>query len=516
MSLQVLEHVSLSLALGHGVDLPGQAARARAGWLPGRQGRAPVLLVALLWARQCPDVVRVLDEYLDTLFADYACTPEGWSETQAARQVLAATNLRLFRLRQEGLAVPELSAGLLLIQAGEVHFLQVGEVGVLRYQHGALRSLAGRAVLGLGLQAELSLMLHLLPVAEGDVLLLAPQPLLDVGDLNGFSEGCLEPAAVGLTQLLAPWLNAPGAAAIVLPGALASPPPTPAPTWPALPQARPGQDVDGWTLLDECPYGPPGRLFRASAGEREALLWLAERDADEAFWQREWVLRRSPLTSLPQVLPSPSPRRHAYWLFELPAAGMRSLADWSATQGRPGMDVLLALLEQLIAAVRVLQRRGMQGLWLSPRQILVDAEGRLLLLPERAAILPGVARQSMPSQLMPLAPELRGGGSADSRADQFALAALVYWLLCGQWPEMARPEARKGSRYVPPGQFGAAAPAGWDEVLAQALSFNPDRRFDALSEFQAALEQAGQAPPPEPTLVQRLARGWHGMGKRAS
>ncbi|MGH8353960.1 MAG: protein kinase, partial [Pseudomonas sp.] len=173
----------------------------------------------------------------------------------------------------------------------------------------------------------------------------------------------------------------------------------------------------------------------------------------------------------------------------------RSLADWAAARGPLDAASLLALLGQLIAAVRALQRRGMQGLWLSPRQILLGADGRLLLLPEQAARLPGVERQPLPADAVPLAPELRTGQPVDGRADQFAMAALAYWLLAGQWPEVARPDAAPNSRYRPLALAHARLPRGWDGVLARALAPLPEGRFEALSEFQQALEQPLQQAP---------------------
>ena len=491
MSIEPLHHPAVKLLCGQGIDLPSQAARARAIWLPGREGRAPVLWVALLWARDCTDVVRTLEAYLDGLLADCTCTPAGWSEAQAARQVLAGFNQQLFRQHQAGHRLAQLDAGLLLVQGAQVQFLQAGAIGLLRHQHGNARSLAGREGMQLGAQAELALVQHSLTLSPGELLLLAPQPLLDVADLQGLRTAAPALSDDALSALLAPLMQAPGVAALLRLGETEV-----APTlaqrqpWPVVSPARPGLQLDGWVLLSACSYGPPGRVFRATDPRgREAIVWLAEQAADEVFWQREWVLRCSPVTGLAQILSSHQPREHAFWLFEPPAKGMRSLVDWLAAHGPLDAVTLLVVLEQLIAAVRGLQRRGMQGLWLNPRNILVGDGGRVLLLPEYAALLPGVAPQPLPQQAVPLAPEARSGRILEGRADQFALAALVYWLFCGRWPEAAQPDAGYNSRYVPLSHYRAQVPAGWDGVLARALAPRPEARFEALSEFERALRQ---------------------------
>ena len=491
MAVQLLEHPGISLAYGAGLDLPHQAARARAMWLAGRQQRPPLLLVMLLWARHCTDGVQRLERQLDALFADFRCTPQSWSETQAARQVLAALNLQLFRRQQGGRRIAELHVGMLLLQGDELQFLQAGSVGLARVQANDLHRLAGREGQTLGTQAELALVQHSLVSRPGEHVLLAPQPLLDVSDLQRLH--AQQDAA--LDDVLQPLLQAPGAAVVLRMGAEQCPPMlSPEPARPALQQVTCGLKIDGWTLVRECPYGPPGRMFvGCDVGGREALLWFAEEDADEAFWQREWALRRSAQQALPQVLSSLEARSHAYLVLAKPPRGMRNLFDWVAAQGAPDAQMLLIILTQLIAAVRSLQRRGMQGLWLNPRQILLADDGSVLFLPGAAAVLPGVARQPLPDQAVPLAPELRSDRALDGRADQFALAALVYWLMSGQWPEAARGDVRPGHCYVPLATFTTHVPQGWDGVLARALAPQPQARFEALSEFQQALQQPLQA-----------------------
>ncbi|RCH01726.1 putative protein kinase [Pseudomonas aeruginosa] len=190
MTLQPFAQPPLSLALGAGRDLPGQAARVRAEWLAPRPGRAPAFLLALLWGRGCANVVQAIEGHLDALFADYACTPEGWPEAQAARQVLASLNMQLYRRRREGEpGVLELAAGLLLVHAGGVHFLQCGAVGLLRYRQGSLQRLGGSGQ-PLGSSAELALVQHNLTQVAGEPLVLAPQPLLEVADLRALGERC--------------------------------------------------------------------------------------------------------------------------------------------------------------------------------------------------------------------------------------------------------------------------------------------------------------------------------------
>ncbi|MGP6265339.1 protein kinase, partial [Pseudomonas paraeruginosa] len=235
MTFQPDARPALSFTLGTGRDLAGQAARARAEWLVARPGRAPAFLLALLWGHGCANVVQALEGHLDGLFADYACTPEGWPEAQAVRQVLASLNMQLYRRRREGEpGVLELAAGLLLVHGGGVHFFQCGAVGLLRYCRGSLQRLGGSGQ-ALGSSAELALVQHNLAQVTGEPLLLAPQPLLEVADLRALGERCAGLAEERLDEVLQPLLQAPGAVALVLPGAMGAAPPAPRHAgWPAL------------------------------------------------------------------------------------------------------------------------------------------------------------------------------------------------------------------------------------------------------------------------------------------
>ena len=168
-----------------------------------------------------------------------------------------------------------------MLQDGQAHFLQAGAIGLLRLHRDGLHGLVGREGV-LGAQAELAVVQHSLPLVAHEPLLLAPQPLLEVADLQRLREGCMSLVPGGLGALLEPAWR-PGLRRCCCPA-----PPIACPcargSWPKVGHVEPGGEVDGWTLQAACPFGPPGRLFQALDEEgREALLWLAERDADEGL-----------------------------------------------------------------------------------------------------------------------------------------------------------------------------------------------------------------------------------------
>lgn len=497
MAYRSLEDVIPGVTAGHGPDLDGRAARVRVQWLPGRQGRPAVLLAALVWVRDCPVAVRLARQMLDELFADYPCTPASWSEAQAVRQVLALFNQRLFQGRSTG-ETALIDIGVLLVQGDDLLFFQVGAVGLLRCRGGVLQAFPATGESQLGRSPELGVVQHSLQMNASDALLLAPQPLLALSDQASLRMAQLHADQPALQRWFQGLLAAPGAALLLCDDRERQPPLLELPSWPKVVRAHPGQRLDGWTLLGNCDFGPAQRVFLAEDEEgRKALLCLAEQDADEAFWQREWAIRRSPVASLLPLLSPRRPRTRAYWLWALPGPGMLALDRWLAQHQRLSASQLLAVLDQLIEALRALQRRGMQGVWLEPRQILLDATGNLCVLAEGAVQLPGGLSAQAPQGWVPLAPELRRGEVMDSRAEQFLVAACAYWLLAGRWPGCAMPDGGDAldasARYYRPLAAGLATlPVGWDGVLAKALAPRPEARFAALSELRQALEDAMQ------------------------
>ena len=107
-----------------------------------------------------------------------------------------------------------------------------------------------------------------------------------------------------------------------------------------------------------------------------------------------------------------------------------------------------------------------------------------------------------------VAPELRRdhGEGADHAADQFALASLTYRLLRGTAAPYGAPGTAAFQRlWEQPARLDSggrsATAAVIDAVLARAMSWSPERRFDSVASFLRAFEDALASPPSPPVRV---------------
>ena len=102
------------------------------------------------------------------------------------------------------------------------------------------------------------------------------------------------------------------------------------------------------------------------------------------------------------------------------------------------------------------------------------------------------------------APEQINGRDVDGRADQYALACVAYTLLSGS--VLFRREVPMAVLYahlsVPPPRLTAVRPelpGAVNEVLARALSKEPDDRYDSCGDFADALREALGLEPYDPS-----------------
>src|SRR6266487_3160668 len=137
---------------------------------------------------------------------------------------------------------------------------------------------------------------------------------------------------------------------------------------------------------------------------------------------------------------------------------------------------------------------------LKPENLLLGAKHEVLLSDFGLALLTspgeGLQVQERLGTLAYMAPEqIRGQPSAAS--DQYALATLVYEWLCGQQPFQGTVAALTSQHlYSTPAALRERhpdLPPAVEQVVLQALSKDPARRFVDVLSFASALEEASQA-----------------------
>lgn len=99
-----------------------------------------------------------------------------------------------------------------------------------------------------------------------------------------------------------------------------------------------------------------------------------------------------------------------------------------------------------------------------------------------------------------MSPEQAQGRSVDARSDLFSFSCVLYELLTGRqaFSEASTLATLAAVLHTEPKPLGDDVPEGWRRLVARGLQKDPARRFQSVTEMQAALEEiqkAGKAAP---------------------
>jgi serine/threonine protein kinase len=169
---------------------------------------------------------------------------------------------------------------------------------------------------------------------------------------------------------------------------------------------------------------------------------------------------------------------------------LRTIAQEAKRQSQPlALEAVGQLATALGEGLQALHAKALHGA-LSPDSLILGTDGRWRML---GIGLGGVfsqealgAAEGFPASEPYQAPELTQGDSSqlDGRADQFALAAIVFELLAGS------PGAQPGESLH---ARNAAVPLAVSQAVGRAMSANRDARFERISAFLEAWSAAAMA-----------------------
>ena len=187
----------------------------------------------------------------------------------------------------------------------------------------------------------------------------------------------------------------------------------------------------------------------------------------------------------------------------------RLFVDMRLIEGRDLQSVLTAgplsqeravrVIEQVATALHAAHQAGLVHRDVKPSNILIDENDFAYLIDFGIAHAAGETALTNTGATIGtwsyMAPERFQGGTADARADIYALACVLYESLTGQLPfpgqsleqiavsHMTRPPPR-------PSQVKAGVPTAMDDVIATGMAKNPDQRYATTVELARAAREA--------------------------
>lgn len=166
-------------------------------------------------------------------------------------------------------------------------------------------------------------------------------------------------------------------------------------------------------------------------------------------------------------------------------------------KGKLPVEKAVAILEQVCLALDEAHQEGVVHRDLKPRNIMIDDQGRVVVMDFGIARSVQVTSMTHTGSLIGtpdyMSPEQVKGEQVDARSDIFALGVILYQLLSGALPyqadsAMAAMYKRTQERARPLREANPEVPAFLSDVVARCLEISPPRRYQSARELLHDLE----------------------------
>lgn len=482
---------------------------------------------------------------------DYYSTSEAWSVKTAALKTLAATNAWLHSRTQQGQGRYDKDRGHVCTFSGIVfksttaHLFHVGDGRIARLRGGRLEPLTQehRIVVGdgksylsraFGIHPQLDIDYRAVAFEAGDVFVLTTDGVHEFVAAETMAEALAEhedlDVAAAALAVAAFENGSPDNLTVQLVRVDALPTGDPGELQqrlselPLPPLLNAGMEFDGYRILRELHASSRSHVYLASdlATHERCVVKIPSVDLGqdaghlEAFLMEEWIARR---IDHPHVLKAGGANRKKNYLYVVSEyVEGRTLAQWLRDHPRPDLETVRKLVEQIAKGLQAFHRQEMLHQDLRPENILIDAAGTVKLIDFGSAHVAGVAEATPPAERGTMlgtpqyaAPEYFLWEEGTPRSDQFSLGVIAYQLLSGRLPygaEVARCKTaaeQKRLKYLSLRQSRHDVPNWVDGAIRKAVHPNPERRYEAISEFLHDLRHPNRAflTDKAPPLIER-------------
>lgn len=274
---------------------------------------------------------------------------------------------------------------------------------------------------------------------------------------------------------------------------------------PFPPILEPGMILDGYKILRHLYSNKRTEVYLAQDTEKQENVVLKspsvnyDDDAEyiSLFLHEEWAGRRINSPHVMKVLDIHRKRTALYYIAEHIEG--RTLRQWMEDEPKANINIVRDFIEQISRGLRAFHRLEMIHQDLKPENIIIDNNGTLKIIDFGSTKIAGIDEISAPIKFNNIlgtinytAPEYHTGSTGSNRSDIFSLGIITYELLTGQLPygkELTAKNILKVN-YVSAKHYSPEIPVWVDKAIEKAVTINPDNRFNTLSEFIYALNNA--------------------------
>jgi len=510
------------------------------------------IAIALADGISSSDVSQIASQSAVTGFLeDYYCTSEAWSVKTSAERVLVATNSWLHAQTQDSQHRYDKDRGYvctfsgLVIKSTTAHLFHVGDARIYLLRDGALSQLTedhrvwisstqSHLARALGIDRRLEIDYQALPVAEGDVFLLATDGVYEHVAAEFISASLaagadLEQAAKAIGEE-AYRQGSPDNLTVELVRVEELPKPEANEMYrqlselPFAPLLEARMDFDGYRIVREIKGSSRSHIYLAVDNENGQKVVIKTPSIDlqgdpaylERFLMEEWIARR---LNSPHVLKPCRQTRQRHYIYVVSEfIEGQTLAQWMIDNPKPDLASVRGILEQIGKGLQAFHRLEMVHQDLKPDNVMIDGTGTVKIIDFGATRVAGVIEMATPIEQINLlgsatyaAPEYFLGENGSPRSDIFSLGVIAYQMLSGKLPygvEVAKARTRAAQRklvYQSVLNDEREIPAWIDDAIRQAVAPDPLARYAELSEFIFDLHHPNQAflNKTRPPLIER-------------
>lgn len=459
---------------------------------------------------------------------DYYCTSEAWSVKKSAHQVLYAINSWLYsqtqksehRFNKDKGYICTLSA--LVLKSTTAHIFHIGDSRIYRVRSNALEQLTTDHRLwlsddksylsrGLGVDPELEIDYRSLQLEVDDLFLLVTDGVYEFAGtdfiLKTISENTLDDAAKIIVEeayrqgsadnltiqiIKIDGLPSPNAREIF----------SDVSELPLPPILESRTIFDGYQIVRVLHDSSRSHVYLATDLETNTPVVIKipsiDLQADESYLERflmeEWIARR--INNAHVLKPCALTRQRNYLYIATEFIDGQTLTQWMIDNPKPELEKVRGIVEQIARGVNAFHRQEMLHQDLRPENIMIDTHGVVKIIDFGATKVAGIVEISSPTERSNIlgtaqytAPEYFLGETGTFRSDIFSLGVIAYQLLSGRLPYGAQvaksrtKAAQSKLHYQSVLDDEREIPAWVDEALKKSVHINPDKRYEALSEF---------------------------------